>query len=467
MPEIRRFTTVGVSLALVASALVGAQDRPQSGSPLSAALRYLPVAENRAEPSSRTIEVAYLPLAGRGNGVPTFVFFGGPGESVTDYETLEVLRSAHDHLLARGDVVFIEQRGVGASRPTLDCEPIRFPLDRPVTAAAVIQAHQRILPACIRAAGADMRGYTTTAIADDTEAIRETLGYDRINLSGGSYGAQQAYFYLRRYGQRVNRAVLTQFLAPGTSLALPSTIDDYVRQIGDRLGPAYGQASGGGEALQALVRAVYQRLAAEPVRIAVGDTEVTAGRTDLEIVTALALRRTRESWLLPMLFTQMEKGEFSFVGQVMLQFYRQAFPVNAAVLALDCSAQRVPGRQQRFRAEVDDAITGEGAHLPFPKVCDVFEHGTVAAEYSRSGSLHDVPTLFIQGELDARARDENLREAFAGQNVRLLVIGNATHDLGRSVSETIGGQLDDIEARFLFDAAWPEIERIEIPLALP
>jgi len=454
-------------MTLSASATACAATPHVSGDGLNDAFSYISVPENRADPETRDIEVAYLHVEGESGGVPTFVFFGGPGESALDYGSLGALTNAYSHLIARGDVVFVEQRGVGASRPNLDCETIRFPFDRPVTVDSMRDEHARALTACVEHAGADMRGYTTTAIADDADAIREALGYVRINLSGGSYGAQQAYYYIHRHGDHVNRAVLTQFLVPGTSLAMPSTIDDYIVQLGDRLGPSFGQPQGGGDALEGLVRTVFESLEAEPVDIQLDEITLTVGRTDLEITTSLALRRTRESWLLPMLFSQMNAGEFGFVGRAMLQFYRQGLPVNAAVIAFDCADQTDPVRQARFEAEADASFTGAGAHLPFPSACDTLHHGTVEDELPRLGTLSGVPTLFIQGELDARARDEVLEPLLAGQeSVRLLVIGNATHDLGRSVSETIGADIDTIEATFLFEGIWPERDRIDVPLTL-
>jgi len=440
-------------------------DQPEDA--FSDAFSHISVPENRANPDSREIEVAYLRLEGTDVGVPTFVFFGGPGESATDFGSIDALRSAYGHLLAHGDVVFIEQRGVGASQPNLDCAPIRFPLDRPVTPADMADAHARLLPACVATAGADMRGYTTAAIADDADAIREAMGYGQINLSGGSYGAQQAFYYIRRHGEHVNRAVLTQFLLPGTSLAMPSTIDSYIAELGERLGPAFGQPQGGGEVLSGLIGGVLERLEEEPVTVPLGETTLTVGRTDLEITTALALRRTRESWLLPMLYSQMDAGEFSFVGQAMMQFYRERLPVNAAVIAFDCADQTDPARLVRFEAEASVALTGAGAHLPFPAACDALDHGGAHEVFLSASDLRDVPTLFIQGELDARAHDEDLVPILAEQeNARLLVIGNATHDLGRSVSETIGSDIDAIEAAFLSGGLWPEADRIDVPLSL-
>ncbi|MCP3916858.1 MAG: alpha/beta fold hydrolase [bacterium] len=406
-------------------------------------------------------------MKGKAGGVPTFVFFGGPGESALDFGSLEALRASHAELLDVGDVVFVEQRGVGASRPNLDCEPVHLPLDRPLQRADFMAAYERILPDCIEAAGADMRGYTTVEIADDAEAIRRALGSERINLVGGSYGAQQAYYYIRRHGDRVNRAVLSQFLTPHAALVLPSTIDDYIHQIGERVGPAYGFDVGGGERLEALMQSVYAEVDARPVEIQVGDATLVAGRTDLEILTALALRRTHESWSLPALFGQMNEGEFGSVGPAMLQFYRGGLPVNAAVLALDSAAMTDRERRAQFAAEVGESLSGHGAHLPFPDVCEHLEPGHVPETYLDIEALGDVPILFIQGELDARARDEDLSALVSNdENMRLLLIKNVTHDLGRSVSDTIDAELRAITSGFLAGGEWPAVSEIEVPVSL-
>ncbi len=433
---------------------------------LAAAFSHLSVPEVRGVKDSRQIEVAYLHLKGEANGFPTFVFFGGPGESALDYETLDNLEAAHKDLLTYGDVVFVEQRGIGASRPRLDCGAIRFARNKPLTPEALLRQHASALESCAVEFGADMAGYTVNAIADDADEIRELLGMERINVVGGSFGARQAYVYLRRRSDRVNRAVLTQFLAPSTALAYPSTIDDYIAQIGERVGPLHGLDVRGGQALQELVREVFEQVETSPVTVQVGNESIVIGRTDLEIITALALRRTRDSGMLPLIFNQMKGGDYSLIGGYIYQFFRNQFPVNAAVLSFDCVEQIASNRRTRFEQEVSHTISGPGAHLPFPGVCDEFDFdvisdGVDADQYD----LRGIPTLLIQGELDARARDENLKDILdTNDNVQLLVIGNATHDLGRSVSNTIGSRTEQITADFLSHGHWPEVDRIDVSL---
>src|SRR5688572_13331352 len=52
---------------------------------------------------------------------------------------------------------------------------------------------------------------------DDLDAVREALGYDKINLYGPSYGATAAQYYLRQHEDRVRSVVLDG----GTLLDVP------------------------------------------------------------------------------------------------------------------------------------------------------------------------------------------------------------------------------------------------------
>src|SRR4029079_8805186 len=99
------------------------------------------------------------------------------------------------------------QRGSGASH-RLDCKVPRDPGD--------VQAYfePSLPPAEVRRcrgeldAIADLTQYTTSIAADDLDEVRAWLGYDNINLQGGSYGTRAAQVYLRRHGDHVRTATL-------------------------------------------------------------------------------------------------------------------------------------------------------------------------------------------------------------------------------------------------------------------
>jgi pimeloyl-ACP methyl ester carboxylesterase len=75
-------------------------------------------------------------------------------------------------------------------------------------------AAHRCLGELNAAGGSDVAQYATPAVVADVDAVRAALGYDRINLWGGSYGTRVAQEYMRRYPQRVRTAVLDSVAPP-------------------------------------------------------------------------------------------------------------------------------------------------------------------------------------------------------------------------------------------------------------
>jgi len=66
---------------------------------------------------------------------------------------------------------------------------------------------------------ADLTKYTTSIAMDDLDDVRAWLGYDRINLFGGSYGTRAALVYMRQHPDHVRSAILLA-VAP-TDLKMP------------------------------------------------------------------------------------------------------------------------------------------------------------------------------------------------------------------------------------------------------
>ncbi len=66
---------------------------------------------------------------------------------------------------------------------------------------------------------ADLRLYTTDMAVEDLNEVRRALGYEKINLYGGSYGTTVALVFLRKFSGNVRSAILAG-VAP-TNLRLP------------------------------------------------------------------------------------------------------------------------------------------------------------------------------------------------------------------------------------------------------
>jgi pimeloyl-ACP methyl ester carboxylesterase len=102
------------------------------------------------------------------------------------------------------DIVLVDQRGTGKSNP-LNCRSDANSL-REMTEST--DAGLDRLKRCLSGYDADVRLYTTNIAMDDLDEVRAYLGYDRVNLYGGSYGTRAALVYLRRHGEHVRTMIL-------------------------------------------------------------------------------------------------------------------------------------------------------------------------------------------------------------------------------------------------------------------
>ncbi len=209
------FLPFGIVLGLLALQPAGAADRwaaleacelSAAGGRLSVQARCgtFEVPENPAHPEGRQIELAYAVLPARSRAEPDPVFFlaGGPGQSAR--EAAALMRHALREVNRDRDLIFLDQRGAGASNP-LDCdfEQVSDWLEMD------FEAINEVLRECHdQQWDADVRFYTTTDAARDLDDLRARYGFDRINLIGGSYGTRLAQVYLRNYPDQVRSVVL-------------------------------------------------------------------------------------------------------------------------------------------------------------------------------------------------------------------------------------------------------------------
>jgi len=194
------------------------------------------VLENRDAKGGRKIglNIVVYPASARiKEPDPIFIFAGGPGQAATD--VISLVTPQLSGLTTKRDIVFIDQRGTGKSN-LLSC---KFPADdaldmvspeqrRAITLKFVAECRDQL------AKRADLTQYGSTAAMADYDEVRAALGYEKINLWGGSYGTRTAQEYLRRYPDRVRTVILDGVASP--SMALPAS---FARDAGAALEAAF------------------------------------------------------------------------------------------------------------------------------------------------------------------------------------------------------------------------------------
>ncbi len=170
----------------------------------------LAVPEDRDRPEGRQIRLRVVVLPSRAEKPlrDAFTYLaGGPGGAATDH--VSAAASIWGDVLARRDIVLVDQRGTGGSNP-LDC-----PL--PTTPPETDEARRAYVRDCLAGLDADPTRYGTSQAADDLEAARKALGYRSLNVYGTSYGATVAQVFVNRH----SRSVRTLVLDGGTLLDIP------------------------------------------------------------------------------------------------------------------------------------------------------------------------------------------------------------------------------------------------------
>jgi pimeloyl-ACP methyl ester carboxylesterase len=217
---------VCVLVALCVAPVLGCQPSTKAGPQLEACTRddvpsrslctKVEVPENPEDPSGRVIElevVVVRAISADKLPDPVFFFAGGPGQAATGVaeDVSRVLRASR----LRRDLVFVDQRGTGDSNP-MDCDLT----GTTQTSDGFLGLPDETLLACLEDLDAAPEHYGTHRAVDDFDHVREVLGYEQINIVGGSYGTRSALTYARRHPDRVRTLTLDGVAPPDVPIPL-------------------------------------------------------------------------------------------------------------------------------------------------------------------------------------------------------------------------------------------------------
>lgn len=197
---------------------------PSGAERIAAECGTLSVPEDVAQPAGRRLELFVAVLRATGSPVaadPVFLIAGGPGGSIT--REFPKTASVFGRLNVHRDLVLVDQRGTGRSHP-LGCVKPSSGIDEDA-----LQLSQR-LQSCVKSLDADLRHYGTSDAILDLDRVRAALGYERINLYGGSYGTRVALAYARAYPTRLRAMILDGVVPFGVALG-PSMARDAQRSL--------------------------------------------------------------------------------------------------------------------------------------------------------------------------------------------------------------------------------------------
>ena len=362
---------------------------------------------------------------------PVVFLTGGPGEAATPYAALAARFFAR--LLQHRDVIFFDQRGTGYSQPNLYCPPLQSDSLLGTIPVGALQEEQRLEAlqqeidqsiACGQAyqqAGVALTTYNTPENAADIEDLRRALGYQQLNLLGGSYGTRLALEAMRFRPETIRSAVLDSLAPPPFNFQVegPASFD---RSLTSLFAACDADAACAAAYPDTLAKwdALYARLNAQPVQLPLYNLEsgelidyLPINGWDLTTVVFGASYSTGLLPLLPSIVSQAYVGDYTTLSTVISALNmpggaRPALPPIAQSMhvVFQCyddmpfvtADDFIRVRSQHPRAQPLSGLVefNEG----FQEICASLGLGTDTPAFANQPVTSDVPALLIAGELD-------------------------------------------------------------------
>ncbi len=400
--------------------------------------------ENRTTRSGRRIGINVVIVTARSEAQapdPLFHFSGGPGGAAT--QAARGMMRGYDAISQHRDVVFIDQRGTGRSSPLVCREPTG---DDDLQAFFGEFLPENYVRECLASQTADVAQYTTPIAMDDIDEIRAALGYDEINLSGGSYGTRAAQVYMKRHPERVRAAVLHGVAPMDMENPLPfaKALDRGVQGVIDAClaetacGEAYPNLADDWKRSQQFFD--NGRVSATVTHPASKKTQhVTIGKGTYADGVRHILYSVGASRRLPSMIHAAGQGDFDAFAQRELE---QAIGFNEGLsmgmfMTVTCAEDLRFVSEEDIRRHTDGTFLGDYRVRAQLAACEIWGWGEGVGDDYQEPVRIDAPVLLISGEFDtATPADGAERAAAALPSGKHIVFPNQAHGYANFACET-------------------------------
>lgn len=393
---------------------------------------YYTVWEDRVARAGRQIRlrIAVVPARLRSHEPdPIVVFAGGPGQGAIALaaEVMPLFARLNDSR----DIVFVDQRGTGDSNP-LDCDSGE---DAPLQSLFEDALPESLVAKCLASLDADPRQYVTSIAIEDLDEVRAALGYDKLNLWGGSYGTRAALEYVRRHGDHVRTMVLDG-VAPATMKLPLSFVADGEAALGRLVDDCRAQPPclESYPELGSTILALRGRLARHPQRVAIQDPR-TGEREMINVTQNVFLSGlfrplyvAELASLLPFGVQSAAQGDFNPLLAQNLEFADDVSD-NLALgmhLSIICS-EDVPRITAQDLAQAGRSFFGRALVDDFMRACRHWPRGAVPPDYY-DPVRSNVPALVLSGGIDPATPPRHAEEVVATlPNARHFIAPHLAH----------------------------------------
>ena len=393
---------------------------------------FVNVPELHGDPDSGMLQLAVVVFksqSGAPKPDPVILLSGGPGEKTV--ENAANMLSILGQFRGQRDIIVFDQRGVGQSKPALECpEFVQAILDNldeidsqtglRLMFDAIMSCRDRLV-----AQGHNLAAYNTTENAADVDDIRRALGYDQVNLYGGSYGSLLAQAVMRDHPEGIRSVVIGAVLPANRSffVHVPTTSVNAVLRLLDNCA-ADDACNRAYPNLKQTLYDVVDRLNAGPAPITV--TNSLDGKNYPALLGGDAVFSNLVNFLyitdiipvLPQAIHDVSQGKYDLMtrltGMIFLLANATSRGMTYSVMCAEDLIGVTPEQYLEVRAQMPRPLAGSAD----PE--DIIEYGFFgicenwpvpqADPSVKQPVKSDVPTLLLEGELDPVTPIEYARE---------------------------------------------------------
>lgn len=329
---------------------------------------------------------------------PVIYLHGGPGGGTVSKVARTV--SFFEHLRGRRDIIAIDERGVDASAPEMDCyttlgAQLGSVVEEKISHAEVPSLNEDFIKGCLdelEAKGIDYSLINTEQNAMDVPAVMSALGYESYNIYGISYGTKLTMEILRQDPPGIRSAIIDGNAPPW--LPLYSMFwQSHSAPIQLSLGPCERDPVCV-EAYPDIIDrtfALYETLAETPIEGPSGTIDVGTVWSVIDARVDMMGSYKAVTPYIPLMVTQLEQGDTTIIDQILSGVLPPDAPSSSAEAA----------RAAALAAGLTEA---EMAHVE--AMLSAARHIEIAEEaVERAAQL-------LEGNLDDDARGTDLAEIF-------------------------------------------------------
>ena len=368
---------------------------------------FLSVPEDHNKPMGKTINIAFAVLKSKNSNdemIPVIILTGGPGgrslyspDRWVDHESRMV-----------GDLIVVEQRGIGLSSPLPDISETFINI---IAADASSEEEKKITlkamsdkVAEIKSKGIDLSKYNTTQNAKDIGKLMEALPYDRYNLYGTSYGTKLGIMTMKYFSSKIHAAILD---GPAilNNTALESRFPDLIRAFNKLYEQCANDSlcSKAHPNLRAETISAIQSLRDNPVTVRLLDRDFTINPQDAVFFIRYLFYRADAFETVPLFVKAINERDTEVIQQLGEFPARMLKGANTSAFfsfnAYEEYSESTPANVQAFMESNPELAEGLAWFQAFIPALVQWHDGRVSQEENRLENI-PVPTLIITNDFD-------------------------------------------------------------------